>query len=214
MAVASTTERGAGTEAEFEDSWAALALVFSESVPGEKVKGLFRAMVLGERWHPAGLKRAVADCVKTLRYFPKPAELRMAYELWQSGAAFEARAGVSAALPAPRPTPEQRSLHQRRHAVLMQLVREMTARSHSPAELRRYVEERGRKRREAEAAGAEYLTELEERLRDAGLPHKYVPARERTWRCLICRDEGWVRDELAPVGTAERLARCPCKRGS
>lgn len=195
------------TEADFVDSWTALALVFSESVPGDTAREIYRTMIMGERWNPEGLKRAVADCIKTLRFFPKPAELLMAYELWLTRQAFAARSGVTPALPAPEPTPEELSLHQRRMAVLREYMHGFTART--PAEQREYVEQRKRLARECEERGVPYLTELQERLQAAGIAPVYR-GREQTWRCLRCRDHGRVVDPRVPVGAVGRDVACSC----
>lgn len=217
-----TVVEGGADRAEMDRQLARLGAFFADTRPDPAMLEEYRAMIREERWDAIGLAVAATDCIRTLRFYPRPAELRMAYQLWAMGRATAERMGVGpqhAALPPP--WEGEAGSGSERVDVLRAILREhlhaFTRRG--PLEQAEYARERAHLRAECEASGEVYFTGVEERMREAGVWAPEAELRDRlaaagrqpTHRCRDCRDAGWLRDLSRAVGSVARLVRCGCR---
>ncbi len=199
-----------------------LGAFFAETRPDPAMLEEYVSMALESNWRLEGLTAAVTDCIRNLRFYPKPVELRMAYDLWAMEHATLERLGVgpqfaslpSGLLESDGPTGSERGDILR--GILRDHLREWSSRSLS--EQAAYVSERAEIRRACEERGEQYLTQVEEKMRAAGVWEPESATRERLARkrlgrlysCLRCLDAGWMRDLKAAVGSAARAVKCRC----
>ncbi len=179
---------------------------------------------LREGWTRDGMEYAIAETRRLCPFFPHYAELEAAYLEWQEKAAQAAAAEprrdlvtLPAGLVDPgtgeivHPAAEERRKIRREYA-----ERYMGLQS-NPAAFRAHMERRRAIRGAAEAAGIPYLTELDERLQEAGVLPDYEECRNRlamrsryTVLCSDCQDLGWRINRDLPLGHDDRMYKCRC----